>query len=212
MQVQIWSDVVCPWCYLGKRRFEKALAEFPNRDEVTVVHRSFQLDPSAPSDHTVDTAASLGAKYGMAPERVLEMQHEMELRAADDGLEYHLDGQRSGNTVDAHRLLHLARSRGLQDDLAERLYRAYFSEQRSVFDAASLRSIAVEAGLSAADVDQVLGSDAYADAVAADIEQAREYGVSGVPFYVIDDRYGIAGAQSVEVFSQALEQAHAYES
>lgn len=211
MQVEIWSDIVCPWCYLGKRRFEKALADFPHRAEVTVVHRSFQLDPSAPADHTVDTTASLAAKYGMSPERVEQVQREMAQRAADDGLEYHLDGQRSGNTVDAHRLVHLAASRGLQDALVERLFRAYFSEQRSVFDATSLRSLALDVGLDADDVDAVLSGEKYADAVAADIEQAREYGITGVPFYVIDGRYGIAGAQPVEVLSEALAQAHAYE-
>jgi predicted DsbA family dithiol-disulfide isomerase len=212
MQVEIWSDVVCPWCYLGKRRFENALAAFPHREEVTVVHRSFQLDPTAPSDHTVDTKASLGAKYGLTPERVDQVQREMEDRAAADGLEYHLDGQRSGNTADAHRLLHLAAAHHLQAELIERLYRAYFTEQRSVFDAPSLRALAVEVGLSGDDVDAVLDGDRYADAVASDIEQAREYGITGVPFYVIDGRYGIAGAQPTEVLSEALAQAHEYES
>jgi predicted DsbA family dithiol-disulfide isomerase len=209
MQIEIWSDVVCPWCYLGKRRFEKALAQFPHRDEVHIVHRSFQLDPSAPSDHTVATSELLSTKYGMPPEKVDQMQREMTERAAVDGLDYHLDGQQSGNTVDAHRLVHLAARHGRQDDLVERLYRAYFSEQRSVFDAASLRAVAVEAGLDAAEVDEVLAGDTYADAVEADIEQAREYGITGVPFYVLNGRYGVSGAQPVEVFSQALEQAHA---
>jgi predicted DsbA family dithiol-disulfide isomerase len=209
MQIEIWSDVVCPWCYLGKRRFEKALAQFPHRDEVRIVHRSFQLDPSAPSDHTVATSELLSTKYGMPPEKVDQMQREMTERAAVDGLDYHLDGQQSGNTVDAHRLVHLAAMHGRQDELVERLYRAYFSEQRSVFDAESLRAVAVEAGLDAAEVDEVLAGDTYVDAVQADIEQAREYGITGVPFYVLDGRYGISGAQPVEVFSQALEQAHA---
>jgi predicted DsbA family dithiol-disulfide isomerase len=209
MQIEIWSDVVCPWCYLGKRRFEKALAQFAHRDEVSIVHRSFQLDPGAPTDHTIETAALLSSKYGMPPEQVEQMQREMTERAAADGLDYHLDGQRSGNTVDAHRLVHLAATHGRQDDVVERLYRAYFSEQRSVFDAASLREIAVEGGLDKDEVDDLFAGEAFAEAVQADIEQAREYGITGVPFYVIDGRYGVSGAQPVEVFSQALEQAHA---
>lgn len=209
MQIEIWSDVVCPWCYLGKRRFETALAQFPHRDEVSIVHRSFQLDPSAPTDHTVETATMLATKYGMPPERVDQVQREMTERAAADGLDYHLDGQRTGNTVDAHRLVHLAATRGRQDELVERLYRAYFTEQRSVFDAESLLAVAVEAGLDEAEARAVLDGDAFADAVEADIEQAREYGITGVPFYVIDGRYGVSGAQPVEVFSSALEQAHA---
>jgi predicted DsbA family dithiol-disulfide isomerase len=209
MQIEIWSDVVCPWCYLGKRRFEQALAEFPLRDEVTVVHRSFQLDPSAPRDHTVATSELLSTKYGLTPERVDQMQREMTERAAADGLDYHLDGQQSGNTVDAHRLVHLAAARGRQDELVERLYRAYFSEQRSVFDADSLAELAAEAGLDEAEVRDVLAGDAYADAVAADVAQAQAYGITGVPFYVLDGRIGVSGAQPVEVFTRALEQAHA---
>ncbi|HEY2272271.1 MAG TPA: DsbA family oxidoreductase [Jatrophihabitantaceae bacterium] len=209
MQVEIWSDVVCPWCYLGKVRFEKALSEFVHRDEVSVRHRSFQLDPGAPSDSTVDTSSSLAAKYGLTPERVDAMQREMEARAASDGLEYHLDGQRTGNTHTAHRLLQLAADQGRQDELLERMYRAYFTEHGSVFDADALRGLALESGLAQGDVDRVLAGDAYADAVEADLEQAHAYGITGVPFYVIDGRFGISGAQPVEVFSAALEQAHA---
>jgi predicted DsbA family dithiol-disulfide isomerase len=204
MQIEIWSDVVCPWCYLGKVRFENALARFPQRDAVTVRHRAFQLDPAAPTDRTVDTSSALSAKYGIASERVEQMQREMEQRAAADGLEYHLDGQRTGNTFDAHRLLKLAADRDGQDALLDRLYRAYFTERRSVFDRASLRGIALEARLPARDVDELLAGDDYADAVRADLDQAREYGIAGVPFFVIDERFGISGAQPVEVFTQAL--------
>jgi predicted DsbA family dithiol-disulfide isomerase len=208
MQVEIWSDVVCPWCYLGKARFEQALSEFAHRDEVNVRHRSFQLDPAAPTDSTVDTSSSLAAKYGLTPERVEAMQREMEARAAADGLEYHLDGQRTGNTRTAHRLLQLAADHGRQADLLERMYRAYFTEHGSVFDADALRGLALAAGLVPQDVDRVLAGDAYAEAVEADLEQAHAYGITGVPFYVIDGRFGISGAQPVEVFSAALSQAH----
>jgi predicted DsbA family dithiol-disulfide isomerase len=209
MQVEIWSDVVCPWCYLGKRRFEKALAEFPHGDEVTVVHRSFQLDPTAPRDHTVATSELLSTKYGLPPERVDQMQREMTDRAAADGLDYRLDGQQSGNTVDAHRLVHLAAACGRQDELVERLYQAYFSEQRSVFGSESRAEIAVEAGLDDAEVRDVLAGDAYADAVASDIADAQRFGLNGVPAFVIDRTYLVSGAQPPEAILTALERAWA---
>ena len=209
MQVEIWSDVVCPWCYLGKRRFDNALREVPFADEVQVVHRSFQLDPSAPHDHTVDTVAMLSSKYGMTPERADAVQREMEARAAQDGLTYHLDGQRFGNTADAHRLLQYAKTVGAQERLLEAMYRTYFTDGGSVFDAEALTALATEVGLDEAEVAAVLASDRYRDEVEADIEQAREYGVSGVPFYVLDGKYAVSGAQGQEVFKAALEQAHA---
>jgi predicted DsbA family dithiol-disulfide isomerase len=209
MQVEIWSDVVCPWCYLGKRRFENALAGFEHRDEVSVVLRSFQLDPAAPTSRTTSTVEMLSSKYGMSVAQAETAQREMEQRAAADGLEYHLDGQHSGNTFDAHRLLHLARERGRQDELAERLFRAYFTERRSVFDAAALTELAVDAGLDPDDVAVVLAGTDYADDVERDIAEAQALGVNGVPFFVIDRRYGISGAQSAAVIGQALEQAWA---
>jgi predicted DsbA family dithiol-disulfide isomerase len=209
MQVEIWSDVVCPWCYLGKRRFENALAQVPFGTEVEVVHRSFQLDPTAPSDHTVETKKMLATKYGMSPERADEVQREMEQRAAADGLEYHLDGQEFGNTFTAHRLLQLARERGRQGELIEAMYRAYFTNQGSLFDADALASLGAQVGLDVDEVAAVLASEQFTEAVRADIDQAREYGISGVPFYVLDGKYAVSGAQSIDVFVQALEQAHA---
>lgn len=209
MEIQVWSDIVCPWCYLGKRRLEVALEQVPFGNELEVVYRSFQLDPSAPAGETVDTSSLLATKYGMNPEQVTTMQHQMEERAAADGLEYHLAGQRSGNTGDAHRTLQLARHRGRQVELLERLFRAYFTEQASVFDTASLQALTAEVGLDADEVAEVLASRRYADEVAADIEQARRYGITGVPFYVLDGRLGVSGAQSPEVLRQAIEEAHA---
>ena len=207
MKIEIWSDVVCPWCYLGTRRLELALEGFEHRDEVEVVHRSYQLDPSAPTDHTVETVGVLASKYGMTRAQAEQAQREMEQRAAADGLDYHLDGQHTGNTFDAHRLLHYAAAEGKQAALVDRLFRAYFSEQRSVFDNAALQQLGEDAGLDAAGVAAVLASDRYADAVAADIEQAREYGITGVPFFVIDGRFGISGAQPAELLAGALDQA-----
>ena len=207
MQVEIFSDVVCPWCYLGKRRFERALADFDHGDDVTVVHRSFQLDPSAPDGPGEPTVEMLSGKYGMSVAEAEQMQRQMEQRAAADGLEYHLDGQLSGNTLRAHRLLHLARERGRQDALLERLYAAHFTERRSVFDRESLLALAAEAGLDPQMATTVLDSDAFATDVDHDLAEARALGITGVPFFVLDGRYGVSGAQPVELLATALERA-----
>ena len=207
MRIEVWADVVCPWCYLGKRRLEHALAGFDHRDEVEIVYRSFQLDPTAPRDRVTPTAELLSGKYGMSAEQVDANQRQLEDLAAAEGLEYHLTGSLSGNTYDAHRVLQLARERGLADPVVERLYRAYFTEGRSVFDAASLLELATDAGLDRDEVGKVLAGSAYADAVDADGAEAQALGATGVPFFVLDRRYGISGAQPVDVFSRALAQA-----
>jgi predicted DsbA family dithiol-disulfide isomerase len=205
MDIHIWSDIVCPWCYLGKRRFEHALALFDHRDAVRVTHRSFQLDPSRPRHETTNRRAMLKAKYQLTDAKVQDLDTRMEHLAEIEGLEYRLtDAGLTGNTLDAHQLLQLAKERGIQDAVIERLYRAYFTEQRSVFERDSLVSLAGEAGLDAAEARDVLERDAYLDAVAADVRDARSLGVSGVPFFVLDGRYGVSGAQATEVFSEAL--------
>jgi predicted DsbA family dithiol-disulfide isomerase len=207
MDVHIWSDIVCPWCYLGKRRFEHALALFDHRDDVTVTHRSFQLDPSQPRSQTTNRRAMLKAKYQLSDQQVRDMDSRMEHLADVEGLEYHLtDAGLTGNTLDAHQLLQLGKARNLQDAVIERLYRAYFTEQRSLFDRDSLVALAKDAGLDETEVRQVLERDAYANEVAADVREARSLGVSGVPFFVIG-RYGVSGAQSADVFGQALSRA-----
>ncbi len=202
MRVDIWSDLVCPWCYLGKRRFERAVAEVGV--DVELVHHSFQLDPSFPRGTSRPTREVLAEKFGRTLEEADAMEAEMEERAAADGLEYHLDGVHMGNTVDGHRLVHLAAAHGLADALVDRLYAAHFTERRSLFDRDSLVTLAAEAGLAADEARAVLESDAYEAEVAADGEQARALGASGVPFFVIDQRFGVAGAQSPEVFAQVL--------
>jgi predicted DsbA family dithiol-disulfide isomerase len=207
MQVEIWSDVVCPWCYLGKRRFERALESFGQRDGVEVVYRSFELDPSAVPGVSTPTVELLASKYGMTVAQATAAQRQMEERAAQDGLEFRMDGLLSGNTRDAHRLLQLARTHDRQAELAERLHRAYFIEQASVFDHASLAQLAVDAGLDRDEVLKVLAGEDYGDAVDADEAMARSLGANGVPFFVIDRRYGISGAQPIEVFAQALDRA-----
>jgi len=205
MEVEIWSDVVCPWCYLGKRRLEHALAQFPQRDDVRVVWRSFELDPGAParSEHTAKER--LAAKYGMTAEQVETSWARLTALAEAEGLEYHLDATQGGSSFDAHRLLQLARTLGLQDALHERLFRAYFSEGLALGDAETLARVAVEAGLPAGEVDGVLASDRFAAEVRADERRAYELGVNGVPFFALAGRYGVSGAQSVEHLLHALE-------
>ncbi len=210
MLIEIWSDVVCPWCYIGKRRLEEALASFPHADEVDVVFRSFELDPTAPQVGTESVAEALGRKYGGGAAGVRPMMDQVAQVAAEAGLAFDYEHATHTKTVDAHRLLHLALEEGgaaLQRDLKERLLAAYFTQGRSMGDHAVLREVALAAGLDVARVDAVLAGDEYTAAVRADIDQARAYGATGVPFFVVDRRYGVAGAQPVEVFSGLLEKA-----
>jgi len=208
MDIHIWSDIVCPWCYLGKRRFEHALALFDHRNEIHVTHRSFQLDPSRPRHQTENRRDMLKTKYQLSDQQVRDMDTRMEHLADVEGLEYHLtDAGLTGNTLDAHQLLQLGKARGVQDAVIERLYRAYFTEQRSVFDRDSLIGLAGEAGLDEAETRDVLERDVYAGAVADDVREARALGVNGVPFFVLGGRYGISGAQATDVFAEALTKA-----
>jgi predicted DsbA family dithiol-disulfide isomerase len=205
MRVDIWSDLVCPWCYVGKRRFEKALERFDNRDDVQIVHRSFQLNPAAPRGKTSSRREMLMHKYRLSPEQVVEMDARMTQTAADEGLDFHLDGTLTGNTFDAHQLVHLAVVHGLQDAAMERLYRAYFTEQRSLFDHESLIELAADAGLDREEATAALRDNRYADEVQADIDLARRIGATGVPLFVFNGRYGISGAQAPDIFLDALE-------
>ena len=208
MLVAIWSDLVCPWCYVGKRRFEHALASVAIRDDIQVVHRSFQLNPSAPKGTTMSRREMLKSKYGWSDAQAEAMDRRMEQTAAAEGLKYQLGaGGVTGNTADAHQLTHLAHHRGIQDAVVERFFRAYFTEQRSLFDHDSLVELATEAGLDADEVRGVLRDGAYVDAVAADDREAKALGASGVPFFVIDKRHGISGAQPSDVFVQVLTRA-----
>jgi predicted DsbA family dithiol-disulfide isomerase len=208
MKVEIWSDIACPWCYVGKRRFERALEQFEHRDDVDVVWRSFELDPSAPRHAGMPQDELLATKYGMPIERVREMNARMTSEAAKEGLDFHTDRVQVGNTFDAHRLVHLAAESGKADAMKERLMRAYFTEGESVGDPATLRRLAAEAGLNDARVRDVLGGDQFAAAVRADESRARSFGISGVPFFAIDERYGVSGAQTPDVLLDALRQAH----
>jgi predicted DsbA family dithiol-disulfide isomerase len=210
MLIEIWSDVVCPWCYIGKRRLEAALAAFPHADEVEVVYRSFELDPTAPEVGTESIADALARKYGMGADGARAAMQQVGDVAAEEGLRFDYAMATHTKTVDAHRLLHLAREEGgtaLQRALKEALLAAYFGAGRSMGDHAVLREVAVATGLDAARVDAVLASTEYAAAVAADIDQARAYGISGVPFFVVDRKLAVSGAQPTEIFTQVLERA-----
>ena len=213
MQVEIWSDVVCPWCYIGKRRFEAALASFEHASSVEVVWRSFELDPGAPPERTGDYASRLARKYGMSEDRAMATLHHMTDVAAEEGLELDFARTRAGNTFDAHRVLHLALERGgpaLQGAVKERFLRAYFSEGEPIGDRDTLVRLAAEAGLDAADVKDVLDDDsAFAEHVRSDESFAEELGVGGVPFCLVDRKFAVSGAQSPDVFLRALDRAWA---
>jgi predicted DsbA family dithiol-disulfide isomerase len=207
MKVEIWSDVVCPWCYIGKRRFEQALARFPHADDVEVTYRSFELDPGAPQQRTGTHDEHLARKYGMTVERARQLNDQMTQTAAGEGLDFHFERIRGGNTFDAHRLLHHATTQGKQLELKERLLLATFTEGEPVADRAALARLAKEVGID--DADEVLASDRYADDVRADEQQAAAYGINGVPFFVVDGKYGVSGAQPADLLLQVLERAHA---
>jgi predicted DsbA family dithiol-disulfide isomerase len=208
LPVDIWSDVVCPWCYIGKRRFEAALARFEHRDDVTVTWHSFELDPDAPRVAEGRTAERLAAKYGMTVEEAEGRQAQVAELAAQEGLTYDLAEARGGNTFDAHRLIHLGAEHGLGDQVAERLMSAYFGEREPIGDADALQRLAVEAGLPENEVRELLAGDRLADAVRADEDTATRLGIRGVPFFVLGRRYGLSGAQPAEIILQALQQAH----
>jgi predicted DsbA family dithiol-disulfide isomerase len=205
MRVDIWSDLVCPWCYIGKRRFETALATFDHRDRVTVVHRAFQLDPTMPKGQLFRHRDVLMRKYGMTEAQVAAAQARLEELAAEEGLEYHLAESRTGNTLDAHRLVRLAGEQNVQDAVIERLFRAHFSEGRSLFDDGSLVSLAEEAGLEGA--RGLLAGNRLAAEVVADHREAGAMGANGVPFFLLADEYSVSGAQSPAVFAAALRRA-----
>jgi predicted DsbA family dithiol-disulfide isomerase len=209
MQVEIWSDVVCPWCYIGKRRFEKALQQFEHADEVQITWRSFELDPSAPRQREGTSAQHLAKKYGLSSAEVQAMQARVTGVAAQEGLTYRLEKTVGGNTFDAHRLLHFAASRGKQGELKEDLMRAYFTEGLAIGDRGVLADLAVRVGLDRAEAAGVLAGEDFADEVRSDERDAQRLGLSGVPAFVIDRRIGVVGAEAPETLLNALRQAWA---
>jgi len=204
MDVDIWSDIACPWCYIGKRRFEQALERFEHRDQVNVRWHSFELDPNAPAEREGDLASQLAAKYGMTVEQARASQEQLLEVAAGEGLEFRLDIARSGLTFDGHRLIHLAAEHGLQDAMKERLLRAYFCEGALISDHDGLRRMAVEVGLPEAEVSEMLDGDRFAEEVRADELIAQQIGIQGVPTFVVDRRLGVSGANPPEQLLELL--------
>jgi predicted DsbA family dithiol-disulfide isomerase len=211
VKVEIWSDVVCPWCYIGKRRFEAALARFPHRDEVEVEWKSFELDPGARSatagEDGPEYADRLARKYSTTREGAQRMLDSMTLAAAQEGLDFRFDLAVRANSFEAHQVIHLGAARGVQDQVKERLLRAYFTEGEAVGDRTVLVRLAGEVGLDAAEVGKALEEQEYADAVRSDEAEAGALGISGVPFFVVDRKYGVSGAQPAEQLLQVLERA-----
>jgi predicted DsbA family dithiol-disulfide isomerase len=204
MDIEIWSDIACPWCYVGKRRFEAALAAFEHRDEVAVTWRSFELDPAAPAQRPVDSATHLAQKYGMSRDEALARQRSLAETAAADGLEMRADLARGGNTFDAHRLVQLAKAHDVQDAMKERLMRAYHTEGEAIGDPDTLARMALEVGLPEEEVRDVLATDRYASDVRDDERTAMELGINAVPFFVVDRRLGAAGAHPAEALGELL--------
>ncbi|MBG6225078.1 putative DsbA family dithiol-disulfide isomerase [Arthrobacter sp. CAN_A2] len=207
MHIEIWSDVKCPWCYVGKRRFEKALAGFPHRDSVEVTWKSFQLDPSLPDHYDGTEQQYLAERKGIAPEQVQEMWQHLVQQSAGDGLSFDFDRVVVGNSFTAHRFLHLAKSRGRGDAAKEAIMSAHFEQGLDTSDVEVLVSLGTGIGLGEDEIRDTVAGDRFAADVRDDIEEARTLGVQGVPFFVVDRKYGISGAQPVELFRQALDQA-----
>jgi predicted DsbA family dithiol-disulfide isomerase len=206
MRVDIWADIVCPWCYIGNARFSRALGEFEHRDEVEVVYRSFELDPSIPEGRATPILDVLASKYGMSQAQARQAEARVAALAEAEGLEFTVD-RALGNTFDAHRLVHFGREQGVQRSVANELYHAYFGQGRSVFGQDALVGLAADAGLDPDGARQALENGSFSDDVRADEEEARQLGISGVPFCVLGGKYGVSGAQPGQTFAQALRQA-----
>jgi predicted DsbA family dithiol-disulfide isomerase len=209
VHVEIWSDIACPWCYVGKRRFEAALASYEHRDEVQVTWRSFELDPGAPHEREHDSATHLAEKYGTTREEAVAMHDRMTQTAAADGLEFRFDRTRGANTFDAHRILHLAHAHDRQDEMKERIMRAYLTEGELISDHDVLARLAGEVGLPAGEVRDTLAGDRFAADVRADERTAQELGIHAVPFFVVDRAVGASGAHPAEQLVELLRQARA---
>jgi len=207
MKVEIWSDIACPYCYLGKHKFENALNKFENKEEVEVIWHSFQLDPSISFEADRTMVQYLVDYKGYDPEDVKEMTAGIVASSVREGLEMNFDKVKPANTLDAHRLLHMALKTGLQDEAEERLFRAYFTEGENIQDRLTLIRLGEEIGLQREQLIKLLESDLYLDEVKRDFHEARQIGVRGVPFFLIDEKYTVAGAQDSSYFLKALTKA-----
>ncbi len=205
LKVEIWSDVMCPFCYMGKRKFENALAEFPHADQITIEWKSFQLSPDMKTQPEKSIHQFLAEHKGFSVEQARGMNNQVSAAAAKVGLEYNLDKAIPANSFNAHRLSHLAKQHGLQNEAEEKIFAAYFTDGKNIDDIPTLISIGNDLGMDATEIKTVLESNQFADEVDKDIDEARQIGVRGVPFFVFDRKYAVSGAQESEVFTQTLE-------
>lgn len=206
MKIEIWSDIVCPFCYIGKRHLELALEQFEHKDDVDIIWRSFELDPTAPAVAEGTIAEKIAKKYGISLEKSEASQRDIAARTEAVGLTFNWQKARYGNTFDAHRMVHLAAQHGLVDQAEEAFKKAYFTDGQAVGDPQVLRSVAAEIGLPTDEVEEVLASDKFADEVRDDERKAQELGISGVPFFLLEEKWAINGAQPVEMILAGLRQ------
>ncbi|WP_068785870.1 DsbA family oxidoreductase [Paenibacillus phocaensis] len=204
MKIEVWSDFGCPFCYIGKRRLEKALELFDSRDEIEIIYRSFELDPGAPKDTESSIHELLAVKYGLSLQQAQESNRNVAQQAQGEGLTYHFDTIVPTNTFDAHRLAHYAGEQGKAKEMTERLFRAYFTDSLHIGELDTLVRLAEEVGLDGPAVREILEQNAYADAVREDENEARRLGIRGVPFFVLRGKYAVSGAQPLEIFQGAL--------
>ena len=209
MEIHVWSDIACPWCYIGKRSLETALSKIEGADEITIIWRSFELDPDSPAKRDLPMDQLLAKKYRMTMEQVDATQTRITEVAKSFGLDYHLGDLKSGNTFDAHRLVHFANTQGRGDAMKEQLFRAYFEQGQLMSDHEVLVACATEIGLDERTTREVLGSGAYADEVRFDEAQARDNDFSAVPTFVVDGRFAVSGAQDPDVLVKMIERARA---
>lgn len=207
MKIEVWSDFVCPFCYIGKRKLELALQDFPHKDQVEVIYKSFELDPYVKTDYSVSIHESLAKKYGMSIEQAKEMNQGVAEQARLVGLNYNFDSMTPTNTFDAHRVAKFAATKGKLAEMTERLLKAYFVESKQIAEHDVLLELAEEVGLERVEVEQVLTSEQFTTEVRMDEAEAQQIGVRGVPFFVLNRKYAISGAQPQEVFQKALQQA-----
>ncbi|WP_445613378.1 DsbA family oxidoreductase [Geobacillus sp. YF-1] len=205
MKIEVWSDFVCPFCYIGKRRLEQALEQFPHRNDVTVVFRSFELDPNAPNETPLTIHEIIAKKYGITVEEAKRANADIGRQAEAVGLTFRFETMKPTNTFDAHRLAQYAKEKGKLDDVVERLFFAYFTESKRISDRAVLLDIAEAAGLDRSETEAVLHGGRYTEQVRNDEAEAARLGVRGVPFFVLNGKYAISGAQPADVFRRALE-------
>ncbi|WP_296703013.1 DsbA family oxidoreductase [Algoriphagus sp.] len=207
MKIEIWSDVVCPFCYIGKRKLEKALDKFPHKDQVEIEWKSFQLNPDLKSDPSLNSLEYLSKSKGWSMAQTLQITEQVVDMAKSEGLDFHMEKTVVANTKNAHRLIHLAKKTGKGEAMKERLLKAYFTDGSNVDDFDTLVGLGTEIGLEGSEIKEMLNSEQYSEDVEKDIYESRLIGVQGVPFFVLDRKYGISGAQQDQVFDQTIEKA-----